>query len=117
METMIYPCRTGGAGETKQETWENDFGDGYTQAGGTGINNEQEEWAVSWSGYLDGRPARSLLPVRDFLKRHKGYKSFLWTPPGGVQGRYRAKGYTTTPHSNAKGLYTIATTFKESFAP
>ena len=53
--------------------------------------------------------------VRDFIDRHEGYKAFIWTPPGGVQGRYRCKGYKSKPLG--AGLWTLSFTFKQTYTP
>ncbi len=82
-------------GRSTQRTWENDFGDGYTQAGGIGINTKSETWNLTHSGVM--AVGEELPLVRDFIDRHEGYKAFIWTPPGGVQGRYRCKGYKSKP--------------------
>jgi phage-related protein len=58
-------------------------------------------------------PGEELVQVRDFIDRHEGYKSFLWTPPGGVQGRYRCNGYKTKPLGAS--LWTLSFTFKQTF--
>lgn len=112
-ETFNFDIRLGATGDIDQRTWENDFGDGYTQAGGTGINTRSGNWDVSKTGYLaEGSELRS---VRDFLDRHEGYKTFYWTPPGGVAGRYRAKGYKIITYG--AGLFGLSVTFKQAHAP
>ncbi|ETK39505.1 MAG: phage tail protein [Pseudomonadales bacterium RIFCSPLOWO2_12_60_38] len=112
-ETFSYCVQLGGDGEISQRTWENDFGDGYTQAGGIGINTKSQTWNLSHTGALaDGQ---ELPLVWAFLDRHEGYKSFLWTPPGGVQGRYRCNGYK--PRPLGAGLFTLTFTFKQVYTP
>ena len=112
-ETFNFDLRLGATGDIDQRTWENDFGDGYTQAGGTGINTRSGNWDVSKTGYLtEGSELRA---VRDFLDRHEGYKSFTWTPPGGVPGQYRAKGYKL--NAMGAGLFSLSATFKQTYKP
>lgn len=113
IETFNYCTRTGASGDISQSTWENDFGDGYTQAGGIGINTKQQSWDHSISGRMV--QGDDLKGVRDFLDRHEGYKSFLWTPPGGSPGRYRATGYKLV--ASGAGLLTLSVTFKQVFNP
>ena len=112
-ETFSFDVRIGASGDIDQRNWENDFGDGYVQAGGTGINTKSESWDVSKVGYLT--VGSELRKVRDFLDRHEGYKSFHWTPPGGVQGRYRAKGYKLSAQS--VGVFNLTVTFKQVYTP
>ncbi|WP_410963171.1 phage tail protein [Salmonella sp. SAL04292] len=49
------------------------------------------------------------------MDRHEGYRSFLWTPPGGVQGRYRCNGYKLRPLG--AGLHELSFTFVQVFYP
>lgn len=112
-ELFTYCTRVGASGSIGQRTWENDFGDGYTQAGGVGINTKFQSWDHS----ITGRDVvgDDLKGVKDFLDRHEGYKSFLWTPPGGPQGRYSANGYKLT--AGGAGLLTLTVTFKQVYRP
>ncbi|MDI2594116.1 phage tail protein [Pseudomonas sp. 681] len=112
-ETFNYCAQIGADGEVEQSTWENDFGDGYTQAGGIGINTKRQTWNMTFTGPL--APGADLKGIWEFLDRHEGYKSFLWTPPGGVQGRYRCTGYK--PRPLGASLYTLTFVFKQVFNP
>lgn len=112
-ETFTYCIRVGADGDISQRTWENEFGDGYTQAGGIGINTKSQSWDISAVGRLVA--GDDLLGIRDFLDRHEGYKSFLWTPPGGALGRYSANGYKLT--AGGAGIITLAATFKQVYRP
>lgn len=112
-ETFSYCTQLGGDGEIEQRTWANDFGDGYSQSGGIGINTKSQNWNLTYSGVM--APGEDLVQVRDFIDRHEGYKSFLWTPPGGQQGRYRCTGYKSKPLGAS--LWTLSFTFKQTFTP
>ncbi|KPY70296.1 phage tail protein [Pseudomonas syringae] len=112
-ETFDFDVQVGASGDVSQRTWENDFGDGYSQSGGVGINNRTEAWDVTVTGRYG--PGQKLQQVRDFLDRHEGYKSFIWTPPGGVQGFYKAKGYK--PNTLGGGLHSISANFKQTSKP
>ncbi|MEE4148372.1 phage tail protein [Pseudomonas viridiflava] len=112
-ETFGFDVQVGASGDVSQRTWSNDFGDGYSQSGGVGINNRSEEWDVTVTGRYGA--GQKLQQVREFLDRHEGYKSFLWTPPGGVQGRYLSKGYK--PNTLGGGLHSISAHFKQTFKP
>lgn len=112
-ETFSFCTRVGASGDIKQRTWENDFGDGYTQSGGTGINGKSQEWTHQALGSLE--EGQELRLMRDFLDSHEGYRSFLWTPPGGAEGRYRVNGYKLDPQGG--GLYRISFTMKQTFTP
>ena len=112
-EIFGFCARVGAAGEIKQRIWENDFGDGYTQSGGTGINGRSEEWTYQATGRLDA--GEELRQMRDFLDRHEGYKSFLWTSPAGTYGRWKVNGYKLDPQG--AGLFKISFTMKQAFPP
>lgn len=53
------------------------FGDGYKQEFGQGINNV----SFSYNAEFLGKPADMELIIQ-FILRHQGYKPFKWTPPG-----------------------------------
>jgi phage-related protein len=112
-ETFTYCTRVGASGDISQRVWENDFGDGYVQSGGTGINTKSQSWELSLTGRMV--PGDDLLGVRDFLDRQEGYKSFSWTPPGGTAGRYKANGYKLT--TQGAGIYSLSVTFKQTYTP
>jgi phage-related protein len=112
-ETFSFDVRVGASGDVTQKTWENEFGDGYVQAGGIGINTKSESWSISVTGKM--KPGEVLQNVRDFLDRQEGYKSFVWTPPGGTQGKYRANGYQLA--TIGAGLQTLSATFRQVFNP
>ncbi|MFJ3121037.1 phage tail protein [Pseudomonas protegens] len=112
-ETFNYCTPLTSSGDVGQLTWENDFGDGYTQAGGIGINTKSQKWELTFNGpFGDGS---TLEGVRNFLDRHEGYKAFRWTPPLGVEGWYRATGYQ--PRPLGAGLYSLSVTFKQVYMP
>lgn len=112
-ETFDFNVEAGADGEVNQRTWDNDFGDGYIQSGGTGINTKSQSWSVSHTGQL--LPGEEIFLIRDFLDRHEGYRSFFWVPPGGQQGRYKVNGYKL----KALGveLHSISFTMKQVFTP
>lgn len=98
-------------GSVAHATLEARFGDGYAQVAADGLNNARQSWPLTFVG----REAY-VAAIRDFFDRHKGARSFLWTPPLGVQGRYLARGgYQLTP--KGKGLYSITATFEQVFHP
>lgn len=113
MEEFTYDVQLGTTGDITQRTWRNDFGDGYVQAGGTGINGRAESWSVTLVGRLTS--GAELAKVRAFLDRHEGYRSFLWRSPSGVSGQWRSTGYVLNPRG--AGVFTLTTTFEQSFRP
>ncbi|VVP33336.1 phage tail protein [Pseudomonas fluorescens] len=86
------------------------FGDGYEQVVGDGINSRVDSWPLTFVA----REAVAL-QIKAFLDRHGGFKSFLWTPPLGQLSFFRATAPTVTP--NGAGIFTLSTTFTQSFLP
>ncbi len=113
-EIFSFDVEAEADGEVKQNTWENNFGDGFVQAGGVGINTKTQSWSLSHTGLLV--EGEETFEIRKFLDRHEGYRTCYWTPPGGVQGRYRAKGYKIRARG-APNLVTISWTFDQRFTP
>ncbi|WP_255593399.1 phage tail protein [Achromobacter sp. ES-001] len=86
------------------------FGDGYRQVAGDGINNKVQSWPLTFSG---GREEMEAL-IR-FLDRHAGIASFLWTPPLGAEGYYEAPTYNINPVGG--DVYSVSATFQQVFRP
>ena len=87
------------------------FGDGYAQVVADGLNVEQQSWPVTFGGTED-----EVQPIRNFLRRHKGSKAFLWAPPLGELGMYiNTGGYQVG--AKGAGIYTVSTTFETAYRP
>lgn len=86
------------------------FGDGYQQVAEDGINNKSQTWPLSFVA-----EQTLIKSIVDFLDRHAGAKPFYWTPPLGVRGLYRCKGYQPTPMG--AGIYTLAAILEQAYHP
>lgn len=86
------------------------FGEGYTQRAGDGINPRDRSWELRFRGR-----AAAMAPIRAFLDEHAGAAAFLWTPPGGAQGLYVCEEYDETALVNNR--FEIRATFLEAHAP
>lgn len=88
------------------------FGDGYSQAISEGINNIVQTWPLNFKGREE-----KIQEIINFLHKHQGFRSFLWTPPMGEQGLYRtaADSFKLTPLG--AGLYSLDITFEQIFHP
>lgn len=86
------------------------FGDGYRQVAGDGINNKVQSWPLTFSG-----DKKDMAALAAFLDRHAGIRSFLWTPPMGEEGFYEAPAYTLNPVGG--DVYSVSATFQQVFRP
>ena len=75
IETFIWPDDEADVDGTLR-TRTSQFGDGYAQESGDGLNGESQSWSLTFGGLPD-----EVGPILDFIRRHKGYRSFLWTRP------------------------------------
>ena len=111
IETFTWDRQSGAAGKIKYRVRTVQFGDGYAQVVQDGLNNETQSWPLSFEGSMD-----MIQPIRDFFRRHAGYKSFYWTPPGESAALlFRVEDVTLT--SVGGGVYTLAAEFKQVFYP
>ena len=84
------------------------FGDGYQQRVGDGINTNARSWSVSFAN--DGA---TIDVIQAFLDNEAGVASFVWVPPVGVSGKFICEGYTRaiSDYDNE----TLSATFNEVF--
>ena len=61
------------------------FGDGYAQVSGSGLNDEMLTYEFSFSG-----DPQTAMQIHAFLRRHKT-KSFIFTPPFGDKALWRVE--------------------------
>ena len=100
-----------GAISYNQRTRKAQFGDGYSQIAGDGINPETLQVPITWSGSLD--TARE---IRDFLRNHVS-KSFIFTPPFESKGLYRADGDSIKFQPLSSKVATVTATLTQAYAP
>ncbi|MDF3830231.1 phage tail protein [Pseudocitrobacter sp. 2023EL-00150] len=87
------------------------FGDGYTQVAGAGLNDESLTYSYSFTG----RPETGLA-IYAFLRRHKT-KSFSFAPPYGELALWRVEADSLQKTVKSKTVMTITATFEQAFAP
>lgn len=85
------------------------FGDGYAQDVGEGINNKTESWEVSFTG-----SDTDVIAIMEFLDALGGYKSFFWTNPLGKIGLYKCK--DPKPMEVGGNTFSFTGTFVKSYA-
>lgn len=59
------------------------FGDGYTQRVGDGLNNMPRKWSVTFRQVTADADI-----IEAFLESTKGAANFSWTPPRGAAGKW-----------------------------
>lgn len=84
------------------------FGNGYRQVAGDGINNEVQSWPLTFRGRES-----YVLEILGFLRARKGFIPFAWTPPLGVASLFTCASWSVTPHG--AGMYTLTATFEQYF--
>lgn len=109
-DVLTFPVDTSPQGSQRFRVRSIRFGDGYQQDVGDGLNNREDEWSVSATGY-----EVDLQPLMDFLDARAGHIAFLWTPPGRPQALYKCQAYTTT-HMHGDQMK-LSATFKRTFHP
>lgn len=108
MEIFKYSPRIGSAPQIAHRTIATQFGDGYTQAVGDGINTKSESYPLEFVGSL-----ALMREIADFIDRHAGYIPFSWTPPNSLaQKQWLAADGYTGPVRVGANAFTLSTTFK-----
>lgn len=113
MSLQTFPASPGPSKadpDTTVRVNEAQFGDGYTQTTGDGLNAISDTYSVAW-GLLTKAELDAFV---DFLKAHGGTLAFLWTPPRDSAARqWKCKGWRTQNLNG--GWFALSATFKESF--
>jgi phage-related protein len=107
--TTVTPVKSSGK-KTSSRIIEAQFGDGYTQRAGDGINTVVDTWNLEWN-CLD---STSYLEMVNFLKARGGYESFTFIPPGESSSKkFTCKEWSTSHPGNSK--YILTADFLEVF--
>jgi len=97
-------------GQVRFRTFDAQFGDGYKQSVGDGINNRIQSWPLTFKG-----KGAYIQPIVEFLDDHLGFMPFQWTPPLGSPALFEVKEYNLIPHG--ADYYTLTVPFQQVFAP
>ncbi len=98
------------SGEFKHRIKEIEFGDGYKQVAGDGINPESQTWLFAYMGLKD-----EVMSIFKFIRQHT-IKSFIWTPPFGEKGLYRVKADSISMIPISGGVMKLTATFEQAFS-
>lgn len=110
MATFTYTPSPGTRKIPQARIKELQFGKGYSQRAGDGINNIAETWNV----ILAVRNNTDANAIEAFFEARAGHESFDWTPPGGLAAKYTCK---TWPRTFSQSLNTevINATFERVY--
>ncbi|MCS6235665.1 phage tail protein [Shewanella baltica] len=109
-QTFTWAPDNGATGETQYRTRAAQFGDGYSQAVGDGINSKVQSWPLTFT-----KNKATAESITEFFDDHQGFKAFIWTPPLGTASLWKVTQQTNTPLGG--GMYRITATFEQSFHP
>ncbi|MBC3253504.1 phage tail protein [Serratia fonticola] len=115
IETFTFAARVNPTGEHTFRVREVQFGDGYKQQIGDGLNVEIQSWSLTFVSGLERNDA-----IKAFFSRHGGYKAFKWINPSFKPGLFTCKTYQETAlGKNGKGapMFQIVATFEVAFKP
>lgn len=110
-DVFAWSVRTGASEQILASSLQAQFGDGYKQVAGVGINSISETWPLSCNGIPE-----KILTIRDFLHGHVT-NSFWWTNPWGERKIYRVIGNSISSTFINGGWVEISFTFEQAFAP
>lgn len=118
-ERFNFKIKAQPTGRVEFRTLEAQFGDGYSQSVGDGINTRVQSWNIAAIGNLapGACPADKgdYLAIKAFLDARQGWQSFLWTPPGESEGLYRCTSYS--PTKTGPNIWSLSATFTQVFNP
>ncbi len=110
IETFTWCPRIDAQADVKYRMRKAQFGDGYEQVSGDGLNNRSQEWSLNFVG-----DESYIQDIREFLDRMAGTTSFQWKPPLYPLGLWRCEGYK--PKALGAGLFALDATFIQAFKP
>lgn len=107
---FTWHTEVGGTGKVTFNKYETQFGDGYKQTTGIGINNTVLSWPVEFIGRTE-----DVKPIKDFIEEHEGVKPFYWTPPLDDRALFDANDLSIK--SLGGGIFSISATFTRRYMP
>ncbi|MCW2253928.1 phage-related protein [Providencia alcalifaciens] len=109
IETFAWCPRVNAQSDTVFRTKKTQFGDGYTQVAGDGINTRSDNLQLEFVG-----KEAMIKQIVAFFDRHEGHKAFIFTPPLREKGLFRCEAYKTA--ALGAGVYSVSATFIEAFS-
>lgn len=109
IETFTWRVNKGVSSDISYTTRAVQFGDGYEQIAGEGVNSKNESYSIEWVGL-----ASEAKLIMDFFDRHAGYRAFFWTAPLNEVALYRCA--DPKPMDIGGNKYKITGTFKKAYS-
>lgn len=91
-----------------QRTRSAQFGSGYMQEAGDGLNTETQSWALTFTG-----DKTRIQQILSFLRAQGGYKAFVWSTPLDGNLYFKCRSYTPAPLGGT--AWTLTATFEQTF--
>lgn len=110
MPTFTWIANYGASNEVKPKVLKSQFGDGYEQRVGDGLNTLPRSWSLTFTDIES-----EIDTIEDFLITQGGVASFDWTPPRGLVGKWICDTWKRDISNPAYD--SISTTFREVFEP
>jgi len=111
MAAFTWVPSYGTQANNKPRVLETQFGDGYAQRAGDGINSNPQTWAIT---FIDIPPADADA-IDTFLGTQAGVTPFDWTTPKGDALRFTCSDWHRTYDSY--GGHGVTATFVQDFSP
>jgi phage-related protein len=111
LDTFSWPTQGMPEGTYDQRVRTAQFGDGYKQVAGDGINPETQTWPLMFNG-----KEQEMLPILTFFRTHT-IKSFIWTPPYGEPGLYRVLPESIRASPYGGRVMTVSASFEQAYHP
>lgn len=111
IDTFSWKTRKTAQGSESVSTYQAQFGDGYKQIAGNGLNSVSETWNLDWAGGIS-----DVKILRDFLHSHVT-SSFFWTNPWGEKKLYRVKSDSVAVSFLTGKKATLSFIFEQAVAP
>lgn len=108
MSTFTWSQAPGATQQKRPNVRTAQFGDGYQQRVGDGINTTARSWSLNFN-----RATADIDAIEAFLDARNGVESFVWVPPSGLTGKWLCREWIRTT-SNSK-VQSISATFQEIF--
>lgn len=107
MSTFTWNPRYSAQSENTPRVRKAEFGDGYSQRVGQGINNLKRVWSLSFKLDIADMDA-----IEAFFIAADGVETFDWVPPSGAAGIWICPSWTRTSDD---GYDQISAKFEEQF--